>query len=94
MPKSSKEDTKTFSNFNLNGVYVQLLSCFQLFVTLWTVPDQAPLSMGLSQQKYCSGLPFPTPEDIPDPGINPHLLRLLHWRADSLPLSRLGNPLT
>ena len=94
MPKSSKEDTKTFSNFNLNGVCAQLLSCFQLFVTLWTVPGQAPLSMGLSQQKYCSGLPFPTPEDIPDPGINPHLPRLLHWRADSLPLSRLENPLT
>ena len=46
MPKSSKEDIKTFSNFNLNGVCAQLLSRFQLFVTLWTVPGQAPLSMG------------------------------------------------
>ena len=69
MPKSSKEDIKTFSNFNLNGVCAQLLSRFQLFVTLWTVPGQAPLSMGLTQQKYWSGLPFPPLEDLPDPGI-------------------------
>ena len=94
MPKSSKEDIKTFSNFNLNGVCAQLLSRFQLFVTLWTVPGQAPLSMGLTQQKYWSGLPFPPLEDLPDPGINPRLLRLLHWQADFLPLSHLGNPLT
>ena len=71
MPKSSKEDIKTFSNFNLNGVCAQLLSRFQLFVTLWTVPGQAPLSMGLTQQKYWSGLPFPPLEDLPDLGIKP-----------------------
>ena len=70
MPKSSKEDTKTFSNFNLNGVCAQLLSHFQLFVTLWTVPGQAPLSLGLSQQKYWSGLPFPPPEDFTEPRID------------------------
>ena len=47
------------------------LSCVQLFVTLWTVPCQAPLSMGFSRPEYCSGLPFPTPGDLPDPEIEP-----------------------
>ena len=43
----------------------------QLFVTLWIVARQAPLSMGFSRQAYWSGLPFPTPADLPDPGIEP-----------------------
>ena len=47
----------------------QLLSHVQLFATPWTVDCQAPLSMGFSRQEYCSGLPFPSPGDIPDPGI-------------------------
>ena len=41
------------------------------FVTPWTVAYQAPLSMGFSRQEYWSGLPFPPPEDIPNPGIKP-----------------------
>ena len=41
------------------------------FVTLWTVARQAPLSMGFSRQEYWSGLPFPTPGDLLDPGIKP-----------------------
>ena len=40
-------------------------------VTLWTVAHQAPLSMELSWQEYESGLPFPPPGDVPDPGIEP-----------------------
>ena len=40
-----------------------------LFVTLWTVALQAPLSMGFSRQEYWSGLPFPPPGELPDPGI-------------------------
>jgi len=40
-------------------------------VTLWTVTPQAPLSMGFSRQEYCSGLPFLSPEDLPDPEIKP-----------------------
>ena len=40
-------------------------------MTSWTVAHQAPLSMGLSQQEYSSGLPFPSPGDLPDPGIEP-----------------------
>ena len=39
--------------------------------TLWTVAHQAPLSMGLPRQEHWSGLPFPSPEDLPDPGIEP-----------------------
>ena len=42
-----------------------------LFVTLWTVARQAPLSMGFSSQEYWSGLPFPTLVDLPNPGIEP-----------------------
>ena len=41
------------------------------FATPWTVAHQAPLSMGFSKQEYWSGLPFPLPEDLPDPGIKP-----------------------
>ena len=44
-------------------------SCVQLFVTPWTVAQQAPLSMGFSKQEYWSGLPCPTPGYLPNPGI-------------------------
>ena len=43
-------------------------SCVQLFVTLWTVARQAPLFMGFSRQEYWSGLPFPSPGDLLNPG--------------------------
>ena len=46
----------------------QSLSRVWLFVTPWTVACQAPVSMGFSRQAYCSGLPFPAPEDLPSPG--------------------------
>ena len=52
-------------------VYAQLLSYIQLFVTPWTVALQAPLSMAFSRQEYWSALTFPTPGDLPDPGIKP-----------------------
>ena len=48
-----------------------MLSSVLLFVTLWTVVRQAPLSMGFSRPEYWSRLPFPTPGDLPDPGIKP-----------------------
>ena len=41
------------------------------FTTPWTVAHQAPLSMGFLRQDYWSGLPFPSPGDLPDPGIKP-----------------------
>ena len=55
-------------------VHVHVLSCFsrvRLFETPWTVAQQAPLSMGLSRQEYWSGLPFPSPGDLPNLGIEP-----------------------
>ena len=76
-------------------VYVCVLSCFicvQLFVTPWTVAHQAPLSMGFSRQEYWSGLLGPPPRDLPDPGIEPGLLCLLHWQVGSLPLVPPGGP--
>ena len=51
-----------------------ILSCFScvwLFATLWTVACQVPLSMGFSGQEYWSGLPCPSPGDLPDPGMEP-----------------------
>ena len=46
-------------------------SVVHLFATTWTVACQAPLTMGLSRQEYCSGLPFLPPKDLPDPGMEP-----------------------
>ena len=48
-----------------------MLSCVRLFETPWTVAHQAPLSMKFSRQEYWSGLPFPSPGDLPDLGIKP-----------------------
>ena len=52
-------------------VKVKSLSSVRLFATPWTVAHQAPPSMGFSRQEYWSGLPFPSPGDLPDPGIKP-----------------------
>ena len=49
----------------------QLLSHVQLSMISWTVVHQAPLSMEFSRQEYWSGLSFPSPRDLPDPGIEP-----------------------
>ena len=46
-----------------------MLSHIRLFFTLWTVAHKASLSMGLSRHKYWTGLPFPPPRDLPNPGI-------------------------
>ena len=52
-------------------VKVKLLSRVRLFATPWTVAHQVPLSMGFSRQEYWSGLPFPSPGNLPDPEIEP-----------------------
>ena len=52
-------------------VKVKSLSRVRLFVTPWTVAHQAPPSMEFSRQEYWSGVPFPSPGDLPDPGIEP-----------------------
>ena len=53
---------------------VKSLSRVRLFATPWTVAYQAPQFMEFSRQEYWSGLPFPSPWDLPDPGIDPGLL--------------------
>ena len=58
------------------------VSPVRLFVTPWTVARQPPLSMGFSRQEYCSGLPFPSPGDLPNPGIEPGSPA---FQAESLP---------
>ena len=68
------------------------LSCVWLFATPWTVAHQAPLSMEFPRQEYWSGLPFPSLGDLPDPGIEPMSLSLLHWQEDSLPQAPPGKP--
>ena len=68
---------------------VQSLSHVQLFVTPWMVARQAPLSMEFSRQEYWSGLPFPSPGDLPNAGIKPGCPAM---QADYLPSELLGNP--
>ena len=61
---------------------VKSLSRVQLFATPWTVAYHAPPSVGFSSQEYWSGLPFPSPGDLPNPGIKPGSSAL---QADALP---------
>ena len=63
-------------------VKVKSLSWVRLFVTPWTVPYQVPPAMEFSRQEYWSGLPFPSPGDLPHPGIEPRSPAL---QADVLP---------
>ena len=67
----------------------KLLSHVGLFATPWTVAHQASLSMEFSRQEYWSALPFPSPGDLPDPGIEPRFLAL---QTDSLLSEPPGKP--
>ena len=63
-----------------------MLSCVQLFVIPWTVACQAPLSMEFCRQEYLSGLPFPSPGDLPDPGTEPGVFALqVDYLSSELP---------
>ena len=68
--KSSYHHKEDNPVYGLQGHF----SWVQLFVTLWTVAHQAPLSMGFSRQEYLSRLPFPPPGNLPNPGIEPKFL--------------------
>ena len=70
---------------------VKSLSHVRLFATLWTVAYQASPSMGFSRQEYWSGLPFPSPGDLPNPGIEPGSPTL---EADALTSEPPGKPCT
>ena len=63
-------------------MHAKLFSVVSDSVTLWTIASQALLSMGFSRQEYWSELPFPSPGDLPDPGIEPRSPAL---QADFLP---------
>ena len=82
-----------------DGVRMELrcsrCSVSQLCLSLcdpWTVALQASLSMGFSRQEYSSGLPFPSPGDLPDPGIESASPASLALQTSSLPLSQGGRP--
>ena len=60
-------------------------SVVSIFATLWTVAHQAPLSLRFPRQEYWSGLPFPSPGDLPDPGIEPAFPVSPALQADSFP---------
>ena len=75
------------SSFCYWSFVLSRFSRVQLCATLWTVTHQAPLSMGFFRQEYQSGLPCPSPGDLPDPGIKPGSPAL---QADSLPSEPLG----
>ena len=68
---------------------VKSLSHVRLFATPWTVAHQAPTSMEFSRQEYWSGLPFPSPGDLANPGIKPGSPTL---RANTLPSEPPGKP--
>ena len=70
-------------------VKVKSLSCVRLFVTPWTAGPQAPASMGFPRQEYWSRLPFPSPGDLPDSGIEPGSPAL---QADALTSEPPGKP--
>ena len=67
---------------------VKSLSCVRLFATPWTIAYQASPSMGFFRQEYWSGVPFLSPGDLPDPGIEPGCPRL---KADALSSEPPGN---
>ena len=78
-PPSLSTDSVTLFSYTVK--VKKSLSHVQLFATPWTVARQPPLSMGFSRQEYWSGLPFPSPGDLPDPGIEPRSPAL---QADAL----------
>ena len=69
---------------------VKSLSRVRLFATPWTIAYYAPLSMGFSRQEYWTGMPFSSPEDLPNPGVEPGSPTL---QADSLPAELPGHPM-
>ena len=73
-------------------VRAQLLSRVRLLVTPWTIAHQAPLSMEFPRQEYWSGVPFSTPGDLPNSGIEPVSLASPALQADSLPTKSPGKP--
>ena len=74
------------------GSEVKSLSHVQLFGTPWTIAHQAPPSMGFSRQEYWSGLPFPSPGDLPDPDIELESLVAPGYQVGSIPCEPSEKP--
>ena len=87
--KSNRIKRSVFKINRISVVIVQSLSRVRFFATPWTVAYQAPPSRGFSRQEYWSGLPFPSPGDLPDPGIEPRPPVL---EADALTSEPPGKP--
>ena len=88
-PLSSDEWTKCgIYTHRKRKVKVKSLSRVRLLSTPWTVAYQGPLSMGFSRQEHWNGLPFPSPGDLPEPGIEPGSVR--HCRQTLYHLSHQG----
>ena len=79
---------QTFQSFQVVCMCPCELSC--VFATPWTIAHHAPLSMEFSRQDYWSGLPFPSPGDLPNPGIEPRSPAL---QADALTSEPPGKPI-
>ena len=80
-----------FLKRSLRAHVLSRFSCVQLFATPWTIAYQVSLSMGFSRQEYWSGLPFPPPRDLPNPGIKPESPVAPALQAHSSPLSHQGS---
>ena len=80
MPRSS-----ILSYVNWFDTTFPVLSCVHLFMTHWTIAHHAPLSTGFSRQEYWSGLPLPSPGDLPNLGIKPASPVFPALQVDSLP---------
>ena len=80
-----------FLDYLVPACVLSHFSRVRLFAALWTVAHSSPLSVGFSRQEYWSGLPFPSPGDLPHPGINPGLPAL---QSDSLPSKPSGKPIS
>ena len=90
MNLAKSQDAKSIHRNHLHSyVKVKSLSHVRLFAIPWTVVYQTSLSMGFSRQEYWSGVPFPSPGDLPDQGSN---RGLLHCRQKLYPLSHQRSP--
>ena len=89
LPSQCLSDQEQVSSSSASETPKLVPSHVWLFLTTWTVPLQAPLSMQFSRQEYWSGLPFPSPWDLLDPGIKPGFPAL---QADCLPSEPTGKP--
>ena len=82
-----------------HGIYIhidvcaQLLSHMELFMTLWTIAHQTPLSLELFRQENWSRLPFPSPGDLPNPGIKPMSLSSPAWAGGFFTIAPPGKPI-